>query len=144
MPARTSSSAQGSLTPSGMGVEQISLELFDLLRSEHDLRKFTNAGVDSVHDFTGKDLPFEKAPALVDTCTRVRMQLDGLTMAGDSGDILNLQRMPIEHQTDSCLVRPHFVENNGHTLPPQNDTGPLTAKLQRSSKIRKDRCHRLA
>lgn len=38
-------------------------------------------------------------------------------MAGDSSDILNLQRMPVQYQTDSCFARPHFVQNNVHTLP---------------------------
>ena len=86
----------GFATTRGMGVEQISLELFDLSGSKRDFRKLTDAGVDSVHDFTSDDLSLEKAAALVDARHRIRVQQDGLAMAGDRGDILNLQRMPVQ------------------------------------------------
>ncbi len=56
-----------------MGVEQVFLELFDLLRSQHDFCQFANAGVDPVHDFAGMDLALEQATALVDPCDRVRV-----------------------------------------------------------------------
>jgi len=56
-----------------MGVEQVFLELFGLLWSQHDFCKFANASVDPVHDFADADLPLEKATALVDPRNRVRV-----------------------------------------------------------------------
>jgi len=56
-----------------MGIEQVFLELFDLLWSQHDICKFANASVDSVHDFAGTNFPLEKVPAFVDPCHRVRV-----------------------------------------------------------------------
>jgi hypothetical protein len=102
-----------------MGVEQVSLELFDLFGSERDLRKFANSGVDAVHDFVGQDLALEQAAALVDARACVGVQLDRLAMAGDRSDILNLQRMPVQYQIRSCLVRARFILNNRHRLPPR-------------------------
>ncbi len=57
----------------GVGVEQVSLELFDLFWSQHDFGKFANSRVDAVHDFAGTDLALEKVPAFVDPYHRSRM-----------------------------------------------------------------------
>jgi hypothetical protein len=75
----------------GVGVEEILLELLRLLGGEDYFRQLSDAGVHAVHDFACAYLALQKIAALIDSNDGVRMHFDGMTVAGNSRQILDLQ-----------------------------------------------------
>ncbi len=87
----------------GVRIEQILLELLRLFRREDYFRQLADACVHAVHDFVRAYLPLQKIAALVDSSDGVRMYLDGVTVTGNSRQVLDFQGVSI--QDDSACRR---------------------------------------
>jgi hypothetical protein len=91
----------------GVVVYEVFLEIFDLLVGQNDFGKFSDAGVYTVHDFSGLDPFLDKPAASVYSFNRLRMEFHFFTPPGHAHNIVNGQFFPgylERHQVPPSLL----------------------------------------